>query len=175
VHSASHLPTRLPLQDLADFQRDKQARLNRVPAVVTLKAHAVQLPAGVAGLPKDLSGGLARHPGSPGGPLGQRRALACARTPSISHLPWPNPAERSGPPAGGLVISAGAIERLQRRLGELAAERAALKDGHRSLQRQAAQLAADKAAKEAKLAELRGRCKEVRGGRIYQSGLGQAE
>ncbi len=111
------MPLPLPPQDLADFQRDKQARLNKVPAVLTIKAHAVQLPSGASALPEDLS--------------------------------------------SGIVISRGALERLQCRLGELASERAALKDSHRSLQRQAAQLAADKASKEGRLEELQARCKEV--------------
>ncbi len=185
-------PAWVPPQDLADFQRDKQARLNKVPAVVTMKAHAVQLPSGAAELPDDLSG-EASNPTSqahstaavePGKAAKTAQCLhlcVAAWTPSdccmalppdchalrmpllAKHTAHP-PADckcHVGPTAGGIVMSRSAIERLQRRLGELASERTALKDSHRSLQRQATQLASDKTSKEIRLAELQARCKEV--------------
>eukprot|EP00879_Flechtneria_rotunda_P013188 GHRR01013773.1.p1 GENE.GHRR01013773.1~~GHRR01013773.1.p1 ORF type:complete len:651 (+),score=294.03 GHRR01013773.1:456-2408(+) len=92
------------------------------------------------------------------GRLNQLPAIVALRLHQISHL------EGGGLPAdlsGGLVFSQQQLARLKQRMQELDTERAWLKQQQKELQRQASQLAADRAAKEAHLAELTGRCRDV--------------
>ncbi|KAF8073262.1 ABCG35 [Scenedesmus sp. PABB004] len=63
--------------------------------------------------------------------------------------------------SSALVFSQHELSRLQRRMQELDEERSALRRQHKELQHAHAQLAADKAAKEARLAELAARCREM--------------
>ncbi|GBF92886.1 cilia- and flagella-associated protein [Raphidocelis subcapitata] len=124
-------------QDMLEFQREKQARLNCVPVEVALRASQVQVP---------LSSGAGAGAGA-GGASGARASAAADVD--------------SGALEQAVVVPQSCLDRLAARAEELDAERAALQASQRELRRRHTKLVEDKAERDGQLEEQRARCRDV--------------